>query len=270
MRRFSSYHYVVESDPYSGPAYLGGVWEIDFEDRDAYRVSSLALGVGSAKDCEVFDQEEDRQQCQEVMSSFTSRSILESVLSGDNLYLRECAYEQRDTCTPWLVVPPLPPPVAGDDWVLFPESPLVALELVEDLGYVEASPQGSALHLRGKTNPARVDAETFERIFGESQVDGHGIECEGYIGIVGAGERTIEREDSCREVANGADSNDSDEVQYYEDNPVQLDVWLSPTDFRVQRLRLAGRSPVYGDQTVVEIIYSRFNRSPIAVPNTNN
>jgi hypothetical protein len=236
MRGLSSYRLAVQAPREPGST-LAGEWETNYAGMNRYRVRAATTGSDASwrEYCDNTTRtSNDEDVCQNTVSTFSERAILDSLLADGKLYARLCSDGDPDSCTPWWFRPAderIDLPSVGPDWLWHPESALVAADIARNV--VSAQTPGEQLsHLRGDVNPADVRSETWKYLFGETPNE---------------------------------DGNTEDEREVYDRRPVIIDIWLSPETQLVERIAFTEcRGP--SDCDVKELTYSHFNDAAVESP----
>jgi hypothetical protein len=224
MRGLSSYHLSTRADPEPG-SWVGDEWEIDYSGDGEFRVLVDAESTNWLEYCDGYSAlgfPSEKESCLDAVGTFGYRALAESVQHSGTDFARLCSAEPPTTCTPWnfrrgeRVL-------SGPDWLLHPQTPLVALSLVDSPESI-FNPYNTKLHLRGTVNPVAARLETARYLYGKAPRDDGYVVCGGGVAVTSEGE-TIEEETTCRELP--PDDSLEKELEHYENSPITVDVWLS-------------------------------------------
>ena len=283
MTDLDSYHVAIGVPTRPGDAREGFGWEIEFAEPDSYRMLLFGVEGESEQRCESYtspDGSDSGQTCYDVLTNITSRTVTESIAVGDTLYGRQCEDIDKN-CEVWREQPRGPFFIAGPSPSFFPQWPLVALELTDELELVgENDADGAAfIHLRGSVNQLRAILENQRRVLNAAGVTSFGEECTAVVAMPRIVERTgevvevaptatAEDEQTCRELT-FEESLEQQEPQlsFYDENPATIDLWISPNDLLVHRIVLSVPPDQLGAPAAsFTIEYSQFNEIQIEAP----
>lgn len=206
--------------------------------------------------------------------SESPKGVFETIIVGDKAYTRQCERPDKN-CEDWKQGPRPAVPIAGPSPSFLPQWPLVAIEMAGDLETLgtEKVDGEVLLRVRGLVNHLRAILENERRVFTAAGITSFGEECEQEAAVPVSG-TPIQGEEVCRELTyEEALENQEPTLSFYDQNPATIDIWLSPDDSLVHRIRLD--IPPHDDpyaasgdsgEAVVTIDYSRFNEISIEAP----
>jgi len=262
----SSYHVTITaSAPPQDPLRTGRT-ELDSVAPDSYRVSA-SQAVGETKEVcttETSDGSSSRN-CLFVLTAVTGREIGEGAWNGETMFYRECGGAIEACTGAWYELPPTAlrlgpasPPLEGAD---IPNWHLEALRAARDLVLVEGEgTTGQLLHYRGGFNPVRATNRAAKNFLGE-EVYGYADfpedqDCS-IIDPVGPSPR-------CRYRGGYVEK---EQIEAYETSAAPIDIWVSSTDSKVQRISAVVPGPPPGfPEITVELVFSQFNGVEIEFP----
>ncbi len=196
------------------------------------------------------------------------RTLGELLYVGDTIYARKCNPDGAE-CKAWDQTDRGDVIVGAASPSYFPQWPIVALEMADNVSASDASIRGTVNHIRAVfENSRRLSS-------GRSQGEECSVGSPPVSGEDGAATTRLPTSTSrpdCRELSDeGELNNQEQDLSFYDDNPATIEAEIDPESHRLTRFKMTFVVPgddgePTGEERTITFTYSKFNDVTIEAP----